>query len=186
MKGSRTTNSVSPGTLFTTMVPWWALTTAATIDANGSFSVGEIQFTTTTSGTTPPITVNNSQNGIITLTNAVGVLVQTKQTNPVVLNTNLALGNAAVGNVTTFQTTQATTVNGIISGSGNLLKIGSAFLALKGVNTYVGTTVVQQNTDGRHGRVGGPVHGRSDNQHIDVGCTQSSTFAWASAHAGER
>jgi fibronectin-binding autotransporter adhesin len=126
-------------------------TTAATIDANSTFSIGEIQFSTTTAGTTtPPITVINSQNGTITLTNATGLLVQTQQTNPVVLNTNLALGNAAAGNATLFNTTQQTTIGGIISDgiagiSSSLVKTGTAALLLKGANTYTGTTTVQQN-----------------------------------------
>jgi autotransporter-associated beta strand protein len=117
-------------------------TTAATIDAGGTFSLSEIQFASAANGTTPPISLNNSAlNGTITLTGATGLFVQAKQTNPVTLNTNLSLFPTS-GTTTTFNITELTTVNGVIGGGAALLDTGSAALVLTGQNTYSGGTNV--------------------------------------------
>ena len=115
--------------------------------------MASIQFGTSTTGsTTPVITLNNSQNGTISLTGATGITAASKQTNKVTLSSNLSLA-PSTGSSTTFNITQATTVGGAIgdnfAATGvpvGLIKTGSAALTLNTANTYTGQTSILQNS----------------------------------------
>ena len=103
----------------------------STNDLSGSFALNRMAFA---SGT-----VTLSSNAFAF--SGTGPLMTNFSGNAAVINNNITLGSD-----TTFSTPNSITLNGLLSGSGGLIKTGPSTLTLTNNNTYTGTTLVSAGT----------------------------------------